>query len=192
MARGVVYRLLSLCFCEPEPETRQILVNLRDQLCNHFPQYCQEAEQLQALFGMTDDDLLDRKVEYARLFLSSVARTVPPYGSVYLEEERKLMGESTMAVQRFYGRYNLKLEIRDAPDHIAVELEFMHYLACADPLDGGFRDALEEFTTLFAAPWLHPFAEAVAETGVSPFYTHLSRLTADFVVSALAGNGGGP
>lgn len=192
MARGVVYRLLSLCFCEPEAETRQILVNLRDHLCVGFPHHCQAAEQLITLFGTTDADLLARKVEYARLFLSSIDRTVPPYGSVYLEEERKLMGDSTMAVQRFYGRYNLKLEVKDAPDHLAVELEFMHYLACADPLGGGFRDALEEFTTLFTAPWLHPFAEAVAETDVSPFYTHLSRLTADFVVSALAGNGGGP
>lgn len=192
MARGVVYRLLSLCFCEPEPETRQILVNLRDHLCERFPHHCQVAEQLLALFGTTDADLLARKVEYARLFLSSIDRTVPPYGSVYLEEERKLMGDSTMAVQRFYGRYNLKLEIRDAPDHIAVELEFMHYLSCADPRDASFQAALAEFTALFAAPWMHPFAAAVSEADVSLFYTHLSRLTADFVVSALAGEGNLP
>jgi len=183
MARGVVYRLLSLCFYEPEPETRQLLINLRDQLRNHFPEYLEPAEQLIDLFGATDNESITRKVEYARLFITSINRTVPPYGSVYLEEGRKLLGESTAAVQEFYSRHNLHLEVKDAPDHIAVELEFMHYLSCTAPEDQTLPVALAEFTQRFVAPWMQPFAAAVQQAGISPFYTLLTRLTADFVTS---------
>jgi putative dimethyl sulfoxide reductase chaperone len=179
-----VYRLLSLCFHEPEPETLQLLINLRDQLRNHFPEYLEPAEQLIELFAATESTSIDRKVEYARLFITSINRTVPPYGSVYLEEGRKLLGESTAAVQEFYSRYNLQLEVRDAPDHIAVELEFMHYLACSAPEDPALPAALAEFTQRFVAPWMQPFATAVQQAGTSPFYTHLARLTADFVLAA--------
>jgi TorA maturation chaperone TorD len=184
MARGVVYRLLSLCFHEPEPETLQLLINLRDQLRNHFPEYLAPAEQLIELFAATESTSIDRKVEYARLFITSINKTVPPYGSVYLEEGRKLLGESTAAVQEFYSRYNLQLEVRDAPDHIAVELEFMHYLACSAPEDPALPVALAEFTQRFVAPWMQPFATAVQQAGTSPFYTQLARLTADFVLAA--------
>lgn len=185
MARGVVYRLLSLCFHEPEPESRQLLINLRDQLSTYFPVYLDSAEQLIELFGVQEREYRDRRVEYARLFITSMSKTVPPYGSVYLEKGRKLFGESTAAVQDFYNHCNLKLEIKDAPDHIAVELEFMHYLACLAAKDHSLPPVLTEFTCRFVAPWMEPFAAAVQQAGTSSFYTQLARLTADFVLAVV-------
>ncbi|MFN2356106.1 MAG: molecular chaperone, partial [Desulfopila sp.] len=79
----------------------------------------------QAIHESRHQDLL---VEYARLFVGPFELLAPPYGSVYLETGRRLMGDSTIAVQHMYTNAGLTLDVQEAPDHIALELEFMHYL----------------------------------------------------------------
>ena len=53
-----------------------------------------------------------------------------PYGSVYLDGERKIMGDSTLDVKTRYREAGLDTaqNFKDAPDHISAELEFMYYL----------------------------------------------------------------
>ena len=52
----------------------------------------------------------------------------PPYGSVYLEKNRRVMGDSTMDAKKRYQEAGLKLTLKEAPDHVAIEMEFMYYL----------------------------------------------------------------
>ncbi|MFN2354754.1 MAG: molecular chaperone [Desulfopila sp.] len=181
IARGVVYRLLSVCFFQPEAETRQILINLKVQIAGHFPEYLTCSAELLDAFGTTSGELSERKIEYAQLFVTSIGKTVLPYGSIYLEGGRKMMGESTMAVQRFYDRFHLDVKAMEVADHLAIELEFMQYLSCAEPENEEMHKALEEFRQTLVAPWLQPFADAVEAAGSSRFYALLARLTADIV-----------
>lgn len=184
IARGVVYRLLSVCFYQPEAETRQILVNLKEQIAGHFPEFLTRSAELLDAFGTTPEELSEKKIEYAQLFVTSIGKTVFPYGSIYLEDGRKMMGESTMAVQRFYDQFHLDVKAKEVADHLAIELEFMQYLSCAEPDNEEMYTALEEFRQTLVAPWLQPFADAVEATGGSRFYALLARLTADFVAPA--------
>ncbi len=63
-------------------------------------------------------------------FLFLFCMLAPPYGSVYLERERTVMGESTLDVVRRYRQEGLDIsaDFHDAPDHITAELEFVHFL----------------------------------------------------------------
>lgn len=70
-------------------------------------------------------------VEYARLFVGPFGLRAPPYGSVYLDNQRSVMGPSTMETIRCYEDEGLARddEFNELPDHIVVELEFMYYLS---------------------------------------------------------------
>ncbi len=70
-------------------------------------------------------------VEYARLFVGPFELQAPPYGSVYLDEGRRIMGDSTIAVRKMYrdSELNISNDFKEPPDHISAELEFMYYLS---------------------------------------------------------------
>ncbi|MBW1770891.1 MAG: molecular chaperone TorD family protein [Deltaproteobacteria bacterium] len=97
--------------------------------------------------GNEIDDLC---VDFARLFVGPYALLAPPYGSVYLDGERKVMGDSTMDVCMRYAEVGLQLadHFKEVPDHIAAELEFIYFLilkeaeAISRPRGAKCRDAV--------------------------------------------------
>ena len=70
------------------------------------------------------------KVDFAKLFVGPYQLMAAPYGSVYLDDGRTLMGDSTFDVKNRYREEGLDTakDFKDAPDHITAELEFMYYL----------------------------------------------------------------
>jgi len=68
--------------------------------------------------------------EFARLFIGPVHIPAVPFASFYLSETRSLMTEETMAVRKQYLEAGLALKnLYQMPDdHIAIELDFLHYL----------------------------------------------------------------
>ena len=124
------YRLLAACFYQPDRE-----MFLEENLCANLaglmqeislPTVAQACQRMaQSLAENNQEELL---VEYSALFLGPFGAPAHPYGSVYLEQERKLMGDSTMEVLKFYGDSGVKHEGDEPPDHIAIELEFMSFL----------------------------------------------------------------
>ncbi len=180
-ARGAVYRLLSACFFEPEAETRDLLANLRDWMKKAFPQYLGRAETLLAKFGSTAEEVLARKVEHTSLFSGPSQELAPPYGSIYLEEHPRLMGESTAQVMERYRQAGLRVDFPEAPDHLAIELEFLHFLALEALTKPEAAAAMEAFARDLLLPWVGKFARKVVEIGRSEFYGELASLTANFV-----------
>ncbi len=73
--------------------------------------------------------LLELEKDYTRMFFSSKPRLAYLFESVY--REGKLMRESTFEIARLYADAGLQLteDFRLPPDHIAVELEFLSFLA---------------------------------------------------------------
>ncbi|SJZ92628.1 chaperone TorD involved in molybdoenzyme TorA maturation [Trichlorobacter thiogenes] len=190
------YRLLAACFYPPTEQLREeqscdILADLLDQCC---PAAAAHANQAAAyLKSSTDEQLL---VEYSRLFLGPFKLVAPPYGSVWLDQSKTVMGASTARVAAFYQKYGLQLadDFPELPDHIAVELEFLSYLAfkqreAATAGDSAgaaaYIQAQQDFLTTFLLPWLTPFCAAISDDGEAPFYAAIAQCTASFCAAAV-------
>jgi TorA maturation chaperone TorD len=91
-------------------------------------------------------------------------------------------------VLRFYHEagFTLKEELRDLPDHIAHELEFMGVLAGDESqASGNKKIKLEEmqmdFLSRFILLWVPIFCQKIAEHSRHPLYLHLVKLTKEFI-----------
>ncbi|MBE3587610.1 MAG: molecular chaperone TorD family protein [Thermoanaerobacteraceae bacterium] len=118
--------------------------------------------------------------DFNRLFVGPGPLLAPPYGSAYLNPQRLLMQEETLAVRRFYRRYGLApREPGSLPDDfLPVELEFAAYLLgragrALERGEGGehvrWMDAYRLFLHRHMGPWIAPFARDVvgrASTGL--------------------------
>ena len=129
--RGDCYRLLSACFYQPEKDVflqEGIFENLAALLKEVSPEASAFAAEMGKVFLISGE--VDLNVDYARLFVGPNELLAPPYGSVYLDGERRVMGDSTMEVIKMYEEQGLSIdkEFRNLPDHITAELEFMYYL----------------------------------------------------------------
>jgi len=135
------------------------------------------------------DDLL---LDYTRLFLGPTHIIAKPYGSVWLERQTTLMGESTLAVLALYkeGGFEMDQEFRELPDHIAAELEFLYLLIFRENAAHQTvkPEAVHEISNLrkrflgeHLGRWIGSFTAAVSAGAQTGFYRHLADITDRFV-----------
>jgi TorA maturation chaperone TorD len=179
------YRLLSVGFCVPDdeyltPDDIQLLV---DSLGELDPSGIEHARAVGDLLAATSAQ--DLQVAYAALFVGPFQVVAPPYGSIYLESGRRLMGDSTLDV---IGRYRaagveMDSEQKDMPDHAAVELEFAAFLAQREleALSEGDANALRraaterlDFLSNHLGAWVTPFADAIRGAESSQYFAELA------------------
>jgi len=192
-ARGDCYRFLSACFCQPEKNVFQeekLLQNLTKSLHNICPEAALfSASMEESILEYGNEELL---VEYSRLFIGPFGVVAPPYGSVYLDGERRVMGDSTMKVIGMYRNQGLSgsADVRELPDHVAVELEFMSYLVFEEIKameKSDLRAAVEavekqeRFSGEFLRRWIPPFCERIKENSENGFYTALAQCASTFI-----------
>lgn len=178
--RADSYKLLSDCYYLPDEELMQKIV---------------DAGRTNAFFaelaGHVSDsgELGPLKVDYAALFVGPYKLLAAPYGSVYLEEGG-VMGDSTIDARNCYESEGLDITIKDAPDHIAMELEFMYYLVVKqiDAVREGDLESAESyeqkqcsFLQTHLARWVSQFTDNVRKHAQTPFYRDLAELTERFV-----------
>lgn len=193
--RADIYRLLSACYCTPGKEFIEegLVKNLAaalEPVCGDAVPLAEKMED--ALLKHTNTEIL---VDYSALFIGPFKLLAPPYGSVYLEGERKVMGDSTIDAALFYRQAGVEMdrdEQKDMPDHIAVELEFMYYLIGRELesyQNSHDEDALkysnmqEDFLKKHLGAWAPKFAEDVKKGAVNPFYQNLAGCTLTFIKS---------
>ncbi|MBW1790589.1 MAG: molecular chaperone TorD family protein [Deltaproteobacteria bacterium] len=134
----------------------------------------------------------DLCVDFAKLFVGPYALPAPPYGSVYLDGESKVMGDSTIDVCMRYAEVGLELadHFKEVPDHIAAELEFMYFLILKEVeaiSHSDFEQALdflkkqEEFFLSHLGVWVPQFADNVEKAAETEFYKSLSKATRLFI-----------
>ena len=191
--RGDCYRFLSACFCQPQKNVFQeekMLQNLTRSLhriCPEAALYSASMEESILKYG--NEELL---VEYSRLLIGPFGVIAPPYGSVYLDGERRVMGDSTMKAIRMYEDEGLSgsVDAREIPDHVAVELEFMSYLVFKEikALETSDLQAAaaavekqERFSGELLRRWIPPFCERIKENSENGFYTALAQCASTFV-----------
>ncbi len=96
---------------------------------------------------------------------------------------------------RFYSYFGLSIEhgSGELPDHLATELEFMHFLAFKelaalqrqkDPAP--YRLAQADFLERQLTSWLPSLEERLQKLGPPPFYTALAWLTSALAREHLA------
>jgi Uncharacterized component of anaerobic dehydrogenases len=132
--------------------------------------------------GLSQKDQSELKKAWSRLFVGPEPNPVPPWGSVYLDPERLLQGESTQALKVFLKReqLNVKTDCPEPPDHIGLMLYQAAFLAAKER-----EDALLELLREHLYTWLPFYLKQHGETKVSSFYTALTKLTLITVESLL-------
>lgn len=185
--RQAVYQLLSTCYSPPENGITLILADLEDAMQGIAPQAAEFIPPMKSNLR-----LRPLQVDHAALFVGPFELLAPPYGSVYLEEGRKIMGNSTIDAQHRYREAGLQVSdnFKEAPDHIVVELEFLHYLIFneIEALDQydiaralGHLETQNAFLHDHLGAWLNSFTENVEKNAQTNFYKNLALVTKHFV-----------
>lgn len=199
-ARGDCYRLLSACFYQLQKEAfiqEEFFKNLAVILKDVSPDAAAHVPAMEKAFlKYSEEELL---VAYAKLFVGPNELVAPPYGSVYLDRDRRVMGDSTMEVIKMYEEQGLSMdsEFRNLPDHITVELEFMYYLIFkeVEVLEKSETDKALNFIKTqglfldkFLKKWVGPFCDKIKEGADNEFYTSLADCVSIFVGNARLGD----
>jgi putative dimethyl sulfoxide reductase chaperone len=188
-ANSVLYSSLAQAFNYPDGSLagaltdRQFLIGPEDM----FPGKERDIlKPLEAYKGAdTDVLLLDLEKDYTRMFFASKPRIAYLFESVY--SEGKLYQESTFQIARLYHEAGLKMDeaFKLPPDHIAVEFEFMAYLAFneGEAMTRGDKENEEYARQLqerVLSEHLGPFAlalgERISDNANNDFYRVMGRL----------------
>lgn len=128
-------------------------------------------------------------LDYAALFVGPFELQAPPYGSVYLDKNKRLNDESTMAVAEIYRKFGLNVDegMNEPADHIAIELEFIHTaLITIGNMKTANRDASEPEMLLstFISKYYQPFASQMCgmmeKNASTDFYKTVAKLLSAF------------
>lgn len=191
--RGDCFKLLAACFYEPdralfiEEKVGEKLGLLFDNLA---PNIADTARQMQKVMEESGQEKMS--IDHATLFVGPFELLASPYGSVYIEKKRLVMGESSVNAARYYQEADLSVDIREPPDHIVVELEFMYYLcnkeasAAQNGLSGDvnrFREMQARFYHRAMKPWVGEFCAAVRAGTDNRFYINLAECLDSFMRS---------
>lgn len=180
-SRAEVYNALAKCYYPP---TQSLLHAVKGRANGNGPI---------AILGLVPDpeaELLDLEKDYAALFVGPFEILAPPYGSVYLEGENRVYGDSTLDAKRRYEEDGLTVALNEPPDHVAIELEYA-YLMCfreaesrGEGMHGdadGCRDRLADFLRIHLARWIPAFAARVSSRAETGFYKQLASVTASHI-----------
>ena len=190
--RGNCFKLLAACFYEPEKELfleEQVCSNLEKLLEEFAPGAAQAAGEMNRAMKTLPQDQLN--IDHAALFIGPFELIAAPYGSVFSEKNRQLMGETTARVKRFYDDAGLEVNEQEPPDHIAIELEFMHHLcmqeAEASSSDNhqealNYRKTQEHFFNAVLG-WVPDFCNAIRKGSENLFYRALADCLERFIVT---------
>lgn len=139
-----------------------------------------------------EQELLNEMAEeYTRLFIGP-GRHLSPHESVHRAGEGLLWGDSTVRVKTFIESSGLKYrsDFKGIPDHISVELEFMHRLVKAEV---GAREKNNQaelkkilnlesrFIDEHISKWIPQFTDKVVKEAGLDFYKKIAELTKEFI-----------
>ncbi|WP_353243130.1 molecular chaperone [Providencia sp.] len=136
----------------------------------------EEPEQIQAIctsLSQTSPD--DIAYDYSVLFEGQGTMPAPPWGSVYLEHDNTVMGESTAAYRNLLQSKGLITDtgIREPEDQFGLMLMAISALA-----EQGENDAIIELLEQHLLPWAYRYLALVQQTQTeNPFYPNLAKVT---------------
>jgi TorA maturation chaperone TorD len=190
-SRMATFRWLSICYFLPDTGLLDTLDNLESHLANLSEPAAKNARRMRKEIE-NDRNCEALKVDFARLFVGPYKLLAAPYGSVYLDSGRTMMGASTLDVKSRYceAGLNTATNFKEAPDHIAAELEFMYYLIFKEikafsnsdiETAIGCIQKQRSFLEDHMMRWVPEFAGNISEHAETSFYQNLAKATETFL-----------
>lgn len=180
--RRDVYKLLSDCYHLPDEQLLENLNSLdinRGQILLNLAEHRPDTSDIDSLI-----------VDYSRLFVGPYQILALPYGSMYMEDKSRIMGDSSIEVKKMYAEEGLDICLKEVPDHIALELEFMYYLVFRQTqairmaeygMAAGYRNKQKVFLETHLGQWVFEFTRNMAEHAQTGFYKNLAEITNSFI-----------
>lgn len=197
-ARENLCRFLAACYYEPDAELgeERLFDSMLTAARRLDPELAESARKLGEAFA--EQDLPALLADYERLFRGPGQPLATPYGSHWLANEASKREESSAALLALYqeGGFETEEGMPEAPDHVALELEFLYRLTAKQNegrragWDAEVIQAWRHLQGLFLRGHLHSwvgrFTAAIQSGARTPFYRELARLTDRFVRIELA------
>lgn len=190
--RSATYRFLARLFEPPDAtlEAEGVLERGRELLVAVNPTASDHAASLRSALETEGVEPIRR--DHIALFVGPTELGAPPYGSVYLDGQRSIMGPSTIDLERLLALAGLKKAeaLKDAPDHVRIELDAMHVIIerTLDAIAADDRTRAQDLIRVQAAllqnhlsRWVTPFAKALREAAATDYHRHLADLLESFV-----------
>jgi len=200
LAASQIYQFLSTCLLEPSKEAVGLLNN---------KEYMEEVKsclgihgngELSETFKALQEELQNAEVEklmqgYRDTFGgATVAMDCPPYEMYFSGSHIWQQTQDLSDISGFYKAYGIEIEEDKASsrrwDHIAVELEFLHFLtyklAYAIENHGSEEQesclsAKKKFLNAHIGRWIHAFSRSVFKKSPEAFYRQAAKLANSFV-----------
>ncbi len=183
--RGNVYRLLAECYRYPSKELGNQLEYLAKETQDLGPGLGIKGKELKNSFDVSESGLAQLGIAFSKLFVGPFELMAAPYGSVYLDENRRAMGDSSMRVIQYYidAGLNPSEDNKEPPDHISTELEFMYYMVFQhlETGDSQFLEKQRRFLLTQMLLWVPKFTSDIVKSQIHPFFSSLASLTNDFI-----------
>lgn len=189
------YNIFTALLCQPDKDVKTD-IRIFEELKSSFKVICPDCtENLNLLI---DNDKmykpLELLVEYTRLFIGPFKILAHPYSCMYFGG-KALMSDETVWVINFYEKMGLQVnqeKIKDSPDHIAVETEFLYYLTfnmLKEIENNNFEKAKfyyegqSEFFNKHYKVWVFKFCDLIIENAKNDYYKNLAYCIKDFLSS---------
>ena len=207
LATSHMYRLLSFCFLYPSEEMQQALrdgslASQMKTISQTLPYASKIREEVVTFISSLTDNVSKVRpssiqTEYDVLFGQSEELPCPPYETSYNTEQIFSTSRKLADIAGFYRAFGLSTSgtWHDRVDHVAAELEFMHFLTFkeAHAIASGkqseaqlTKDASLKFLKEHVLEWVGSFAENLQKVSKVPYYASLGELTRKFIM--LEGN----
>ncbi|HHT7855539.1 Tat proofreading chaperone DmsD [Pasteurella multocida] len=154
-----------------EPQCAPILVFFEQPDWQCEWQHEVDEEILRAIQQGLKTEQLDKA--YQELFIGPLALSAPPWGSVYLDPESVLFGDSLLKLREFLHQHHVEFVVtqNEPEDHIGLMLLLSVYLAETQP------ELLVEFLSEHLFPWSTRYLQLLANQQESVFYRGIALLT---------------
>ena len=108
-----------------------------------------------------------------RLFIGPYALPAPPWGSVWLDRESVLFGDSTLALRQWMRENQIAFEMQqnEPEDHFGTLLLLAAWLT-----ENGRETERDQLLAWHLLPWSTRFLSVFVENAGHPFYTALGKL----------------
>ncbi|WP_310606665.1 Tat proofreading chaperone DmsD [Buttiauxella brennerae] len=129
------------------------------------------AQRMADGFNYSEESLSEA---WQRLFIGPYALPASPWGSVYLDKEQVLFGDSMLELRRWMRKNDIsnEQETNEPDDHIGLLLMLAAWLA-----EEGLHQKVDELLAWHILPWSGRFLELFIANAEHPFYLALGELT---------------
>jgi len=197
LARASVYRLLSQSLTFPDESTvatlQQIDLPQAQELTPHLPAPVAAALAAfaSAAAGAAPATL---PAEFRRIFSHVMSADCPPNETPYTARHVFQETQDLADIAGFYRAFGVELSERERPDHVGVELEFMHLLTYKEAYARVHhtaakvrlcRDAERAFLRDHLGRWGPQFAQLLHRKAGSGYYAAVAHLTEQFLASEI-------